>query len=51
VEHRHVKVWYFRWVPTPLFRRIERLFGWHLCVTAEVFGELPASSTMSQLVT
>jgi hypothetical protein len=51
VEHRHVKVWYFRWVPTPLFRRIERLFGWHLCVTAEVLGKLPASSTMSQLVT
>jgi SAM-dependent methyltransferase len=51
VRYRYVKVWYFRWLPKSLFRRIERLFGWHLCVTAEVLGKLPASSTMSQLVT
>jgi 2-polyprenyl-3-methyl-5-hydroxy-6-metoxy-1,4-benzoquinol methylase len=51
VRYRYVKVWYFRCLPKSLFRRIERLFGWHLCVTAEVLGKLPASSTMSQLVT
>ncbi len=34
VEYRYVKVWYFRWIPRPLFRRLERLLGWHLCATA-----------------
>jgi hypothetical protein len=28
-------VWYFRWMPKSLFRAIERLFGWHLCLTAK----------------
>lgn len=35
VQYRHVKVWYFRSVPKPLFRWLERHFGWHLCITAE----------------
>jgi SAM-dependent methyltransferase len=34
VEYRYRKVWYFRWMPAPLFRRLERRFGWHLCITA-----------------
>ena len=34
VEYRYRKVWYFRWLPQPLFRWLERQFGWHLCVTA-----------------
>jgi SAM-dependent methyltransferase len=34
VEYRYQKVWYFRWMPQPLFRWIERRLGWHLCVTA-----------------
>ncbi|MGC8960611.1 MAG: hypothetical protein ACP5OO_12685, partial [Chloroflexia bacterium] len=34
VQYRYVKVWYFRWMPKPLFRWLERYFGWHLCVTA-----------------
>jgi 2-polyprenyl-3-methyl-5-hydroxy-6-metoxy-1,4-benzoquinol methylase len=34
VEYRYVKVWYFRWMPQPLFRWLERHFGWHICVTA-----------------
>ena len=34
-EYRYRKVWYFRWMPKPLFRAIERLFGWHLCLTAK----------------
>jgi hypothetical protein len=34
VQYRYVKVWYFRWMPKPLFRWLERHFGWHLCVTA-----------------
>lgn len=34
VEYRYVKVWYFRWLPDRLFRRLERKLGWHLCATA-----------------
>jgi 2-polyprenyl-3-methyl-5-hydroxy-6-metoxy-1,4-benzoquinol methylase len=33
-EHQYVKVWYFRWLPPPIFRWLERNFGWHLCLTA-----------------
>jgi 2-polyprenyl-3-methyl-5-hydroxy-6-metoxy-1,4-benzoquinol methylase len=35
VQYRYVKEWYFRWMPAYLFRRLERLFGWHLLITAE----------------
>lgn len=34
VEYRYIKVWYFRWIPQSVFRRLERAFGWHLCATA-----------------
>ena len=33
VQYRYKKVWYFRWMPRPLFRLLERTFGWHLCLT------------------
>lgn len=35
VQHRYVKVWYFRWMPERLFRWVERRWGWHLCITAK----------------
>jgi 2-polyprenyl-3-methyl-5-hydroxy-6-metoxy-1,4-benzoquinol methylase len=35
VEYRYVKHWYFRILPKPVFRALERRFGWHLCVTAK----------------
>jgi 2-polyprenyl-3-methyl-5-hydroxy-6-metoxy-1,4-benzoquinol methylase len=35
VQYRYIKEWYFRWLPKPLFHALERLLGWHLCVTAE----------------
>jgi len=35
VQYRYIKEWYFRWLPKPLFHVLERLLGWHLCVTAE----------------
>lgn len=35
-QYRYIKVWYFRWMPQWLFRWLERHFGWHLCVTAEM---------------
>jgi len=34
VEYRYVRVWYFRWMPRFLFRALEKLAGWHLCLTA-----------------
>jgi 2-polyprenyl-3-methyl-5-hydroxy-6-metoxy-1,4-benzoquinol methylase len=34
VQYRYVKEWYFSCLPRPLFRWLERHFGWHLCVTA-----------------
>jgi len=35
VQYRYKMVWYFRWMPKPLFHALERLFGWHLCLTAQ----------------
>jgi len=35
VQYRYVKEFYFRWMPRPLFRALERRLGWHLCLTAE----------------
>ncbi len=34
VNYQYEYVWYFRWMPKPLFRWLQRNFGWHLCVTA-----------------
>jgi hypothetical protein len=34
VKYQYKMVWYFRWMPKPLFRALERAFGWHLCLTA-----------------
>jgi 2-polyprenyl-3-methyl-5-hydroxy-6-metoxy-1,4-benzoquinol methylase len=36
VQYRYKVVWYFRWMPKPLFRALERAFGWHLCLTAKL---------------
>lgn len=36
VQYRYKKVWYFRGMPQPLFRWLERHLGWHLCVTTIV---------------
>jgi 2-polyprenyl-3-methyl-5-hydroxy-6-metoxy-1,4-benzoquinol methylase len=35
VQYRYVKEFYFRWMPRPLFRALEKQLGWHLCITAE----------------
>jgi 2-polyprenyl-3-methyl-5-hydroxy-6-metoxy-1,4-benzoquinol methylase len=35
VQYRYVKEWYFRYLPPAVFRGLERLAGWHLCVTAQ----------------
>lgn len=36
IQYKYKKVWYFRYMPVSTFHLLERLFGWHLCVTAEV---------------
>jgi 2-polyprenyl-3-methyl-5-hydroxy-6-metoxy-1,4-benzoquinol methylase len=33
-QYRYVMNWYFRMLPRPAFRWLERKFGWHLCLTA-----------------
>jgi len=34
VQHRYRKLWYFRLLPAPVFRRLERTFGWHKLIIA-----------------
>jgi 2-polyprenyl-3-methyl-5-hydroxy-6-metoxy-1,4-benzoquinol methylase len=36
VEYRYVREWYWRWMPKSMFRALERRFGWHLCLTAQL---------------
>jgi len=35
VQYRYVRAWPWSWMPQPLFRWMERRFGWHLCLTAQ----------------
>ncbi len=35
-KYVYKKVWYFRILPKPLFRWLEKRLGWHLCVTAKL---------------
>jgi len=35
VQYQYRVVWYLRWIPKPVFRWMERLVGWHLCLTAQ----------------
>jgi 2-polyprenyl-3-methyl-5-hydroxy-6-metoxy-1,4-benzoquinol methylase len=35
LKYRYVKKWYFRMMPGPMFRALERRFGWHLLLTGE----------------
>lgn len=37
-EYRYERVWYFRILPHPVFRALEKAFGWHLCMTARPAG-------------
>ncbi|KKS77896.1 MAG: Methyltransferase type 12 [Candidatus Woesebacteria bacterium GW2011_GWB1_43_14] len=36
-NYHYRKVWYFRWMPGPIFAWLKQNFGWHLLVTAEVY--------------
>jgi len=35
VNYSYVKEWYFRYLPESVFTKLEKKFGWHLCVTAK----------------
>ena len=35
VKHEYERVWYFRWLPAPMFRALERLLGWHMLIVAQ----------------
>jgi SAM-dependent methyltransferase len=35
VKYEYVKEWYFRYLPSPVFRQLEKRFGWHLCLKAK----------------
>ncbi len=35
VRYRYAREPYFRWMPEPIFRALERRFGWHLLIDAE----------------
>ncbi len=36
VQYHYVKAWPWNWLPQPALRWLEKRFGWHLCLTAEV---------------
>jgi 2-polyprenyl-3-methyl-5-hydroxy-6-metoxy-1,4-benzoquinol methylase len=35
INYEYKWVWYLRWMPKPMFRWLERLFGWHTLVVAK----------------
>jgi len=37
VHYQYNREWYFRWMPRRLFHSLETCFGWHLCLTGQVF--------------
>lgn len=41
-QHQYVKAWPFTVMPQAATRWLERRFGWHLCVTAQVPGQVIA---------
>lgn len=36
VKYEYEKEWYWRMMPEGVFKKFERTFGWHLCLTAKV---------------
>lgn len=40
INYQYEWVWYFRWMPKPLFRWFERHFGWHTLVVAKTKREM-----------
>lgn len=38
-DYRYKKHWYFRMMPNSIFSKLEKILGWHLCVTAKFIGD------------
>lgn len=38
-NYEYEKVWYFKWMSAFLFSRLEKILGWHLCITAKLRGK------------
>ncbi len=36
INYHYQKVWYFRWMPKPFFRWLERHFGWHTLIVSKI---------------
>lgn len=36
INYEYERVWYFRWMPKPLFSLLEQQFGWHTLVLAKI---------------
>jgi SAM-dependent methyltransferase len=36
INYQYEKVFYFRWMPKPLFRWLEKYFGWHTLIRARI---------------
>lgn len=34
-KYKYKKIWYFQWMLDSVFRMLEKLIGWHICITAE----------------
>lgn len=32
IQHRYMKVWYFKWMPEKWFKWLEKRIGWHMCM-------------------
>lgn len=39
VQYQYKKVWYFRYLPQPLFRWLETHIGWHLLITVKTLDK------------
>ena len=40
INYEYELVWYFRWMPKPLFRWLKKHFGWHTLIVAKPSGEV-----------
>ena len=47
LQYRYVRLWYFRYLPAPVFRGLEKRLGWHLCVNAHVPDQSEAGKRVS----
>jgi hypothetical protein len=47
VKYEYEWVWYFRWIPTPIFRWLEHRLGWHMLIWARPKASVPVAVPVS----